>query len=85
VVADLPGDRVARRERSLAGTWAPRLVALVFAAALATVVVLAVLAVVTGLAIWLFWMVVAWWLFGHRHRTGGPWGHHPAPHRRPWY
>jgi hypothetical protein len=80
VVADLPGNRVARRPRSELNSWARPALPLAIAIPLAIVVVAAVVFVVTGVfAVWMAWMVIGWWFFGRGRR------HHrrPSPGRPP--
>lgn len=84
VVADLPRDRVAKRQRSETTRWVRPALGLAVAIPVALVVVALVVAavalVLSGVfAVWLVWMAIGWWFFGrHRHhhrrvRTGPGW------------
>lgn len=87
IVADLPGDRVARSSRPLGGLARPALIVAVVLAA-AAVIAAAALIIASMLAVWGMWVLVAWWIFGgrcaHRPRTRAPRGqwHVPAASRQ---
>ena len=95
VVADLPRQRVARRERSdFERIVKPALtlaVAIPLAAVAVALVIAAMLFLLTGVfAVWMIWMAIGWWTFGrgrgqrrhdHGHRHGH--GHHSGPGPQP--
>ncbi len=77
VVADLPGDSVARRRGSTPG-WVLPAIGLAVAVPIAIAVIAAVVFIVTGmLAMWGLWLFVAWFVLRSR---GGK--YHHSPHRR---
>ena len=65
IVADLPGDRVARSQRPLGGLARPALLVAMVLAAIA-VIAAAVLVIAGMLAVWGVWALIAWWVFGGR-------------------
>ena len=77
VVADLPGDRVARGRRGSTPGWVLPAIGLAVAVPIAIAVIAAVVFIVTGvLAMWGLWLFVAWFALRSR---GGTHHHH---HRR---
>lgn len=72
IVADLPGERLARSPRPLGGLARPALIVAIGLAA-AAVLAAAVLVIAGVLAVWGVWVLLAWWMFGgrcsHRRRT----------------
>lgn len=86
VVADLPGQRPARRHQSheLSDYIRPAIalaVALPLIAVAVALVVAAMVFLVTGVfAVWMLWFAIGWWFFGRHghHRGRGPRGRPPG-------
>jgi Domain of unknown function (DUF1707) len=90
VVADLPGQRPARRESRELSHYVRPAIAVAVALPLIAVAVALVVAVmvflVTGVfAVWMLWMAIGWWFFGRHghHRGRGPRGRPPGGYGRP--
>jgi len=87
IVADLPGDRVARSPRPLGGLARPALLVAMVLAAIA-VIAAAVLVIAGMLAVWGVWALIAWWMFGgrcarRRRASRGHWHVHTVSRQAP--
>jgi hypothetical protein len=72
VVADLPGDRLSRRDQRRSTSLLRPALALAIAIPLAVVIVATVVFVLTSvLAVWLLWVALGWLWFGRRRRYHG--------------
>ena len=65
IVADLPGERIARSPHPRGGFARPALIVAMVLAAVA-VIAAAVLVIAGMVAVWGVWALVAWWVFGGR-------------------
>ena len=75
LVADLPGKRLAHRQRQRSELMAivKPAVALAIAIPVAFALVTAVFFVLTGaFTMWALWVFLGWWFFGHRHHRSRP-------------